>query len=91
MPIDNSPPRPVEPVPTAEEVAGSIRAAFDSVGLCNALIAEGTKNDETKATVDRNKSHLQIMMGKTWFVDGLTSQQRTDIETCITDSEAFIA
>ena len=91
MPIDNSPSRPTEPVPTAEEIAGSITAAFDSVGLCNALITKGTKNDEIKATVDRNKSHLQIMMSKTWFVDGLTTQQRTDIETCITDSEAFIA
>lgn len=96
MPIDNlpTPPeplRPADPVPTAEEVAGSIRAAFDSVGLCNSLIAKGEKNEETKGTVDRNKAHLQIMMSKTWFADGLTTQQRTDIETCIANSEAFIA
>lgn len=96
MPIDNlpTPPEPIRPVelaPTAEEVAGSIRAAFDSVGLCNTLVAKGEKNEDIKGTVDRNKAHLQIMMSKTWFVDGLTSQQRTDIETCIANSEAFIA
>lgn len=82
--------RPLDPVPTAEDIAGSIKAAFDSVGLCNTLITKGVKNNETKTTIDRNKSHLQIMLGKTWFVDGLTPQQHTDIETCIANSEAFI-
>ena len=93
MATDNtpSPALPQERVPSAEEIAGSVRAAFDSVSLCNDLVGKGVKNTETKGTVERNKAHLEIMLGKTWFADALTTQQRTDIDAAIADSEAFIA
>jgi hypothetical protein len=106
MPIDDpsssvSPSLPVSPaerVPSAEDIAGSVRAAFDSVHLCNNII-NGNVNipnainnvTENKATVERNKAHLQIMLGKTWFTEALTEQQRSEIDACITASEAFIA
>ena len=106
MPIDN-PPSPVpsslpvspaERVPSAEDIAGSVRAAFDSVHLCNNIISGNVNTpnvinntNENKATVERNKAHLQIMLGKTWFAEALTEQQRSEIDACITASEAFIA
>lgn len=68
-----------------------ITHAFHSVDLCNTLVAEGINSETNKDTVRRNKEHLQIMLNKEEFANALTSQQRTDIDNCITASEAFLA
>jgi hypothetical protein len=50
----------------------SISAAFDSVNLINNTILE-IIDDENKSTVSRNVEHLQLMLGKEWFSEALTS------------------
>ena len=82
-------------IPTTEEVQQSINAAFDSVNLINAIIA-GTQDEsqtleKKKATVSRNVEHLNIMLGKDWFAEGLTSTQATQINTCIAAGDTYTA
>jgi hypothetical protein len=68
-----------------------VRNSFHSVDLCNSLVSKGEKDSEINDTVKRNKEHLQIMLNNEEFVAALTPQQRTDIDNCITTSEAFLA
>lgn len=86
---------PLQEVKTAEEVQASINAAYDSVSLVNEIIAGTAMINETdqekKDCVDRNVGHLKIMIGKTWFNDGLTEAQATEIAQVITDGEAYVA
>lgn len=83
-----------ENVKTSEEVENSISAAFDSVHLINTIIAGTTMVNQSienkKDTVERNVGHLNIMMEKQWFVDGLSSEQKTDIEDCISAGDTYI-
>jgi hypothetical protein len=65
---------------TAEEVAKSVSAAYDSVNLLNELKAKETLTEEETATVTRNEEHIRIMMGKEWFVAGLTNEQITELQ-----------
>jgi hypothetical protein len=65
---------------TAEEVAQSVSAAYDSVALLTELNAKETLTEEETATVTRNVEHIRIMMGKEWFVGGLTDQQITELQ-----------
>lgn len=68
----------------------SISAAFDSVNLINRLITE-TADDKKKANVERNVKHLELMLTKEFFTEALTTQQRTEIEACITAGNSYIA
>jgi hypothetical protein len=36
--------------------------------------------EEETATLDRNVEHIRIMMGKEWFVGGLTNQQIIELQ-----------
>jgi hypothetical protein len=65
---------------TAEEVAQSVSAAYDSVALLTELNAKETLTEEETATVTRNVEHIRIMMGKEWFIGGLTDQQITELQ-----------
>ena len=65
---------------TAEQVAKSVSAAYDSVNLLNELKAKETLTEEETATVTRNEEHIRIMMGKEWFVAGLTVTQITELQ-----------
>jgi hypothetical protein len=81
-------------IPTPEEIQRQIRAAFDSVDLINGII-DGTKMvdaplEKKKNTVSRNVEHLEIMMAKTWFVEGCTPIQITEINTCIAAGNAYV-
>jgi hypothetical protein len=85
----------IEDTKSPEEIAQSISAAFDSVGLINDIIqglsmTEATIEDK-KSTVERNMGHLKIMMEKDWFVSGSTSTQRSKINKSITSGSAYIA
>jgi hypothetical protein len=65
---------------TTEQIAKSISAAYDSVALIAELNAKETLTEEETATVTRNVEHIRIMMGKEWFVGGLTKKQITELQ-----------
>lgn len=68
---------------TEEQLQKSISAAFDSVNLINELKAKLSLTEEEQDRLDRNKEHLTIMLGKDWFSNGLTEQQKNEIDTCL--------
>ena len=68
---------------TPEQVQRSISAAFDSVNLINQLNAQPSLTEEEQDRVNRNVEHLRIMLEKEWFSEGLTEQQRIDIDACL--------
>jgi len=68
---------------TAEEIAQSVSAAFDSVNLINELKTKETNTNEETATIGRNVEHLKIMMAKDWFVGGLKTAQKNTINALI--------
>lgn len=65
---------------TAEQIAKSVSAAYDSVALIAELNAKETLTEEETATVTRNVEHIRIMMGKEWFIEGLTNLQITELQ-----------
>jgi hypothetical protein len=65
---------------TPEQVAKSVSAAYDSVAIINELNGKMDITEEETATLDRNVEHIRIMMGKEWFVAGLTDQQITELQ-----------
>ena len=75
--------------PTTQEIAKHILSSFDSVNLINEEIQK-TITDEIKNTVERNIEHLEIMLSKEWFSDGLTSEQRTDIDNSIANGKIYV-
>jgi hypothetical protein len=85
----------IEDTKSPEEIAQSISAAFDSVGLIDRIIQgqdmTQASDEERKSTVERNMGHLKIMMEKDWFVSGSTSTQRSKINKSITSGSAYIA
>jgi hypothetical protein len=75
-------------IPTPEEIQKSISAAMDSVSFITKKISE-TKTEERVKGVNRNIKHLEHMLTKEWFSGALSTQQRTDIDTSITDGKAY--
>ena len=65
---------------TKEQVKQSVSAAYDSVALLAELNAKETLTEEETATVTRNVEHIRIMMGKEWFIGGLTKKQITVLQ-----------
>ena len=65
---------------TAEQIAQSVSAAYDSVKLIAELKVKETLTEEEAATVTRNVEHIRIMMAKEWFVGGLTKKQVTELQ-----------
>ena len=65
---------------TAEQIAQSVSAAYDSVALLAELNAKEFLTEEETETVTRNVEHIRIMMGKEWFVGGLTDKQITELQ-----------
>jgi hypothetical protein len=76
--------------PTTEQITKHISAAFDSVNLINKEILKESSEDR-KESVERNFQHLEVMLSKEWFSEGLTTEQRSDIDTCITNGKAYIS
>lgn len=86
---------PINEIPTAEQIQGSVTAAFHSVDLINAVIA-GTQMmnesaQEKKDCVKRNYDHLEIMIAKEWFAEALTTEQAEAIDTVIADGKTYYA
>jgi hypothetical protein len=65
---------------TSEQVAKSVSAAYDSVAIVNELNGKMDITEEELATLDRNVEHIRIMMGKEWFVAGLTKKQIKELK-----------
>ena len=65
---------------TSEQVAKSVSAAYDSVAIINQLNGKMDITEEETATLDRNVEHIRIMMGKEWFVGGLTDKQIAELQ-----------
>jgi hypothetical protein len=80
----------MEETKTPEQVQRNISAAFDSVNLINNEITQEA-TDNRKDSVKRNYQHLEIMLAKTWFAEGLTEQQRADIDAAIAAGQTFAA
>jgi hypothetical protein len=81
--------------PSPEGVQQSINAAFDSVNLINGILS-GTyelnqSEEDKKSSVNRNVKHLEIMLGKDWFVSGSTSEQLSQINESISSGSAYFA
>jgi hypothetical protein len=75
-------------VPTPAEIQKSISAAMDSVSFITKKITE-PKTEERVKGVNRNIKHLEHMLTKEWFSGALSTQQRTDIDTSITDGKSY--
>ena len=71
----------MEPNLTPEEIARHITAAYDSVALITELKAKESLTEEETTTMSRNVDHIHIMLEKTWFAEGLTPEQKTELET----------
>jgi hypothetical protein len=67
----------------------SISAAFDSVNLINETITKPT-DDENKDLVKRNVEHLEIMLGKEFFSNTLTTEQRSEIDNTIISGKSYL-
>lgn len=65
---------------TTEQIEKSISAAYDSVNLINELLSKESLDEEELATVNRNKEHLTIMLGKDWFSEALTATQKKELK-----------
>ena len=68
---------------TQEQIEKSISAAFDSVNLINQLNLLEELTEEQADRKERNVKHLEIMMAKEWFANGLTTQQAADINALL--------
>ena len=61
---------------TAEEIARHLSAAMDSVNLINAGQPEGMEDADWADCLERNKSHLKIMLAKDfWTTEDLKPLQ----------------
>jgi len=80
---------------TQEEIRSSITAAFDSVNLINGIVNGTQMNNEStqekKDCIDRNVNHLDLMITKTWFNDGLVDDEADNIAAAVTAGNSFIA
>jgi hypothetical protein len=68
---------------TPEQIQKHIAAAFDSVNLINQLSALESLSEEQVSTKERNVQHLEIMIAKEWFTNGLTEEQTSVINQII--------
>jgi len=68
---------------TQEQIDKSILAAYDSVNLINELKAKESLTEEEVDRLDRNKKHIEIMLAKEWFSNGLTKAQKTELQSII--------
>lgn len=73
---------------TPEQIQKNVSAAFDSVTLINKLVLE-TVDDKKKTNVERNVQHLELMLTKEFFTEALTTQQKKQINDCITAGNAY--
>jgi len=65
---------------TSEEVKQHITNCFHSWDICEELSAKDSLDEKEQGDFDRNKEHIQIMLGHEWFSEGCTDKQKSDLE-----------
>ena len=65
---------------TPEEVQQHITNCFHSWDICEELSAKESLSEDEQGSFDRNQEHIQIMLAKDWFREGLTEEQTTQLE-----------
>ena len=68
---------------TQEEKLKSVDAAYDSVTLISELRAKAELSADESDTLTRNVEHISIMLAKDWFVEVLSAEQKTELESLI--------
>lgn len=68
---------------TPEYVQLSISNTYDSVVLINTLKVKTDITEQELDIINKNKQHISIMLNKTWFAEGLTPGQKTELEDII--------
>jgi hypothetical protein len=68
---------------TQEEKLKSVTAAYDSVTLINELRAKAELSADESDTLTRNVEHISVMLAKDWFVEVLSAEQKTELESLI--------
>ena len=78
-----------ERIPTAQEIAQTISAARDSVWVINEEISKENITKEIVQTVQRNVSHLEIVMS----IEHVTGSEEdlSDLTAAIEDGNTFVA
>jgi hypothetical protein len=78
---------------TIEQIRGTIRAARDSVWVISdeieKLDAGGTPNENAKGNIDRNVSHLKLVVSDQEIID--SGEDIDDLTAAITTGEAKLA
>lgn len=64
----------------SEEVSKCVNAAYNSVNIINSLKSKETLTEKETLILADNEKHVRIMMGKVWFVAGLTNEQITELQ-----------
>jgi ribonucleotide monophosphatase NagD (HAD superfamily) len=77
-----------ERIPTAQEITQTISAARDSVWVIGDEISKENVTKENVQTVQRNVSHLEIVMSSE-HVTG-SEEDLSDLTTAIENGKAFI-
>jgi hypothetical protein len=75
--------------PPPDQASIAVNAAYDSVNLINYSITLSA-SCENEMLVERNVDHLNIMMGKSWFVSALSGTQSDDMNAAITAGQNYI-
>lgn len=78
-------------LPTSNaEIAGYVQTALEHVKVCNDIMNNNTINEENESIIENNKEYLRIMLSKLWFTKALTSQQKTELETCLAAARNYL-
>ena len=65
---------------TSEQVKQHITNCFHSWDICEELSGKESLSEDAQGNFNRNKEHIQIMMAKEWFVNGLTKTKKEKLE-----------
>jgi hypothetical protein len=74
---------------TPEQVAQTISAMRDSVWVINDEIAKDPPSDNKRDNIQRNVSHLELMMGKDFIIN--SGDNLADITAAIAAGNAALA
>jgi hypothetical protein len=77
-------------IKTEKQITNSINAAFDSVNLINSIVSKSFEANKEK-TIKVNVEHLVLMLSKDWFANGLTEEQKSQINTCIAVGNSYVS
>lgn len=66
--------------PTPEQVSELVSGTYDCFNLISELKSKENLTEEEGDILERAEQHIRIMMGKEWFVAGLTDKQITELQ-----------